>query len=112
MAELQAEGAPAEVIAAWQAAPVPEAPAIGLWPRLLPIVDLFCRRLARAWQHLAIPTPGGALVVRTGLDWPAVEVIARAARIKLTARRLDQLQAMETAALSVWAEQQRRALRR
>ena len=43
---------------------------------------------------------GGAL----GLDWPAVEVLARIADMPLDAERLDALRVMEGAALEVWAE--------
>ena len=48
---------------------------------------------------------GGAL----GLDWPAVEVLARIADLPLDAERLDGLRVMEGAALEVWAEERQPA---
>ena len=67
-----------------------------LWPDNAPTFELFLR-CATQWR---VAPMGGVI----GLDYSAVEWVARVCGVQVDAERLDDLRQMEATALSVWRE--------
>lgn len=63
---------------------------------------LFCACQTQ-WRQSALATLEQAELIRTGLDYPAVEVAARALDLDWTGELLAQIQALEAAAMLAWA---------
>ena len=78
-----------------------EGEAFNLLPDNLPPFEAFLRLLSQ-WRHVA-PAMGG--MIRTGLDYAAVEAYMRMERVPLKDRAalFADLQTMERAALKEWA---------
>lgn len=64
---------------------------------------LFCR-MRTQWLTQAMPTPRGSLLLRTGLDYTAIESVARAIGVILDEDVFDALQVAEGEALKIYAE--------
>lgn len=73
-----------------------------VWPENREVFEVFCGS-ATQWRT------GGMDGHPTGLDYPAVRLVARAYRVAWTAAFFGDLQVMESAALKVWAAKRRRA---
>lgn len=69
-------------------------------------VRLFCA-LASQWRTVAVSTMSRAEVRRTGLDYGAVEPVARMAGLVLGPDDFTRLRVMEAEALKAWAEERR-----
>lgn len=69
-------------------------------------VRLF-QALQTQWRTTAISTLSRAIVVRTGLDYGAIEPLARLRRIELEDDDFTRLQIMEVAALNAFSEEAR-----
>jgi hypothetical protein len=85
------------------APPVPIAPArpvVTVWPCNLPTYNLWCRCQTQ-WRV------GGMAGRKTGFDYAGVDVVMRRMGIppKEQDQRFAELQAMEVAAINVWAQQ-------
>lgn len=95
-------GAPAEVVEAERsaAAQVRDGDVVEVWDTLWPVVDLFLR-CATQWR---VAPMGG----RMGLDYPALDWVARRHGVEIDAAVLADIQVLETAALETWAEQRER----
>jgi hypothetical protein len=97
--ELAKLGAPEEWRQGWQARRQREAPeSFEVLPENWDAVRLFART-ATQWRL------AGMSGVRTGLDYPAVRLVARALKLPFA---LEDLQEMEAAALAFWAEERNR----
>ncbi|SOE00683.1 DUF1799 domain-containing protein [Caenispirillum bisanense] len=100
--ELAEWGAPPELVEEESAAAERAAATdhVATWPENWPALRIF---LASATQWRV--AHGG----RSGLDYPAVEWVAKRHGIEIDADCLDRLQVLETTALEVWADQRERA---
>jgi hypothetical protein len=100
--ELAAAGAPKEIQAAWQAKLEAQAPSeCEVLPECWDAVLLFAR-CATQWRT------AGMSGIRTGLDYPAVRLVARAMGVAWSEALLADVQVMEFEALAVWSEESRR----
>ncbi|WP_449222139.1 DUF1799 domain-containing protein [Tistrella mobilis] len=73
---------------------------IEIWPQNLKPWSLF-RRVATQWRTAG---PAGQPI---GLDYTALAFVARVERCRVTPDLLDDIQAMEAAALDVWRARRR-----
>lgn len=67
---------------------------VGIWPEHWPAVELFLA-CATQWRMRQQPVGMTSMSVPCGLDYVAVEVVARARGVALTAEVLDALQVIE-----------------
>ncbi len=70
----------------------------------VPAVRLF-QALQTQWRTEALSTLGAARVVRTGLDYAAIEPTGRMMALEVDADAFSRLQVLEIHALNAWAEQ-------
>ena len=98
--QLQALGAPPEVVAARTAAPADPPAPVEIWADHWPA---WCWFLAAAtqWRY------AGETAVPLGLDYGGVEATARMAEIEVTPARFSELRLLETAAVSALLERRR-----
>jgi hypothetical protein len=74
-------------------------------------VRIFTRAMSQ-WRGHPVATAKHLLVVRTGLDYAALPVIAQATGHPLDEETLDKVRVMESIALAIYAERQTRILQR
>lgn len=73
-------------------------------------VRLFLRMQSQ-WQMQALSAGTKAFIVRTGLDYTALPVVASALGLPLDTLLLDQVRVLEDESLSIFSKRQQRALR-
>jgi Phage related hypothetical protein (DUF1799) len=62
-------------------------------------------RLGSQWRVTGISGMGGAMMMRTGIDYGAVEMVARVTNIHLDTETFGKLRVLESAALAAWDKQ-------
>ncbi|MEQ1890100.1 MAG: DUF1799 domain-containing protein [Alphaproteobacteria bacterium] len=67
--------------------------------------------LGSQWRTQTISGKGGTVMMRTGLDYGAVEMAARVMDIDLDAENFARLRILESAALEAWGEEMTRSLK-
>lgn len=98
-------GAPAEVVAQIRAEARGSDPDEGfaVHPDNETAVRLFLA-LATQWRSQSLSTMTRAALIRTGLDYAAIEPTARMTRLELSADDFGRLRIMEAEALTAWRE--------
>lgn len=73
----------------------------GVWEEHVPAVSLFLAAHSQ-WRTVALSLDAGIVVRRTGLDYPALESIARIQGIAIDGALFHQVQLLEVAALNAF----------
>jgi hypothetical protein len=106
--DMKAFGAPEPVIAAARARLMPPraATVLPIHPDNVTAVKLF-QALRTQWRLVPLSTMDRAEIRQVGLDYAAIEVTARLARLELEENDFARIQIMEAAALTAFSELRR-----